>query len=41
MNPDLFPVDLLPDTVANFANETARVLNIPVTLPGNRRSGGR
>ena len=33
MNPDLFPVDLLPDTVANFANETARVLNIPVTLP--------
>jgi Protein of unknown function (DUF3987) len=33
MNPDLFPVDLLPDTVANFARETARVLNIPVTLP--------
>jgi Protein of unknown function (DUF3987) len=33
MNPDIFPVDLLPDTVANFANETARVLNIPPTLP--------
>jgi Protein of unknown function (DUF3987) len=33
MNPDLFPVHLLPDTAANFARETARVLNIPVTLP--------